>query len=72
MNQLQQAAIDIALEGHNLLLLGSAARGKTVQITCSTGIACNFYKGNACTIHQFTGISDGRYGPTEKWMLLTT
>ncbi|WAR09810.1 PIF1-like protein [Mya arenaria] len=81
MNKLQQAAIDISLEGHNLLLLGSAgtgksfvvneiakqlkARGKTVQITCSTGIACNVYKENACTIHQFTGISDGRYGPTE-------
>ncbi|WAR28374.1 PIF1-like protein [Mya arenaria] len=81
MNKLQQAAIDISLEGHNLLLLGSAgtgksfvvneiakqlkARGKTVQITCSTGIACNVYKENACTIHKFTGISDGRYGPTE-------
>jgi ATP-dependent DNA helicase PIF1 len=80
MNIGQKKAVDIVIEGHNLLLLGSAGTGKSfvineiakslkkigknVQITCSTGIACSVYKGvNACTIHQFTGISDGRYGP---------
>lgn len=78
MNIEQKQAIDIALEGHNLLLLGSAGTGKSfvvnniakclekvgkhVQITCSTGIACSVYSGKACTSHQFTGISDGRHG----------
>ena len=81
MNNLQKEAIDIAIEGHNMLLLGSAGtgksfvvndiakqlkeRGKHVQLTCSTGIACSVYREKACTIHQFTGISDGRYGPHE-------
>ncbi|XP_060594248.1 ATP-dependent DNA helicase PIF1-like, partial [Ruditapes philippinarum] len=81
MNFYQQRAVDISTEGHNLLLLGRAGtgksfvlkeivkrlrnKGKTVQITCSTGIACCVYDENACTIHQFTGISDGRHGPGE-------
>lgn len=79
MNLEQKTAFDIALKGHNLLLLGTAGTGKSflinsiakaltdigkrVQITCSTGIACSVYKGNACTIHQYTGIADGRHGP---------
>lgn len=81
MNVLQKKAFDVALEGHNLLILGSAGTGKSfvakeiarclkqkgkhVQITCSTGIACSVYGHDACTIHQFLGISDGRYGPSE-------
>ena len=59
MNEEQQSAIDMALQGHNLFLLGSAGTGKsfvikeiqkrlsetgnTVKITCSTGIACQVY-----------------------------
>lgn len=83
MNVEQKLAIEIALCGHNLLLLGAAgtgksyvireiykslkAKGQNVQIICSTGIACNVYhgEGEACTIHQFTGISDGRCGPEQ-------
>lgn len=82
MNALQNKAIDIALSGHNLLLLGPAGtgksfviskiakklteRGKHVQVTCSTGIACSVYdRMNACTIHKFLGLTDGRYGPDD-------
>lgn len=73
-------AIDLALNGHSFLILGSAGTGKSslvkriakelsssgkkVQITCSTGIACQIYC-DACTIHQFSGIGDGRFGPDE-------
>jgi ATP-dependent DNA helicase PIF1 len=42
-------------------------RGKNVQITCSTGIACTVYsrKFKVCTVHKFLGLGDGRYGPAE-------
>ena len=59
LNQNQQFALNLANEGHNLLLLGSAGTGKSfivremyeqltskrkkVQLTCSTGIACAVY-----------------------------
>ena len=80
MNLEQEQAIDMAVQGHNMLLLGSAGTGKSfvikeiekriagkgrkVQITCSTGIACHVYH-DACTIHQFLGLSDGRYDPVD-------
>lgn len=71
MNEKQQSAFDMALQGHNLLLLGLAGTGrslvvkeiqkrlsetgKTVKITCSTGIVCQVYSDCAkvSTIHQF-------------------
>ena len=59
MNPEQKQAIDMALKGHNMLLLGAAGTGKSyvineiykqlsekginVKITCSTGIACQVY-----------------------------
>ncbi|MCG8033942.1 MAG: AAA family ATPase, partial [Candidatus Thiodiazotropha taylori] len=81
LNRGQQEALELAREGHNLLIMGSAGTGKShvlteifdnlteegkkVQLTCSTGIACTIYKTryNAVTIHQFSGIEDGRYDP---------
>jgi len=37
-------------------------KGINVQITCSTGIACNVYPNmNACTVHNLLGLEDGRY-----------
>lgn len=82
MNPEQKQAIDMALKGHNMLLMGPAGtgksfvineiykqlsdKGKNVKITCSTGIACQVYSSiKACTVHQFLGLSDGRYGPDD-------
>ena len=82
MNLEQESAVKIASEGHNLLLLGFPGTGKSfvikeifknlsdqgkkVQITCSTGIACQVYPGlKACTVHQFLGLCDGRYSPED-------
>ena len=83
MNDKQKAAVKVALDGHNLSLLGSAgtgkshmlkeiskalkSQGKRVQITCSTGIAWTVYEhiDKACTVHQFLGLLDGRYMPSE-------
>ena len=82
MNPEQKQAIDMALKGHNMLLLGAAGTGKSyvineiykqlsekginVKITCSTGIACQVYGSTkACTVHQFLGLGDGRYGPDD-------
>lgn len=61
MNEEQNLAHGLAVNGHNLLLLGPAGTGKSyvvseiyrtltdsgvnVQITCSTGIACSVYTG---------------------------
>lgn len=41
--------------------------GKNVQLTCSTGIACTVYptRYNAATVHQFSGIDDGRHDPNQ-------
>lgn len=41
--------------------------GKKVQLTCSTGIACTAYPSryNATTLHQFSGIDDGRHDPNQ-------
>jgi len=78
MNPEQNLAVNLALNGHNLLILGAAGTGKSrvvadiytklndkginVQIACSTGIACNVYPNlNACTVHKFLGLEDGRY-----------
>ena len=59
LNEGQAQALEIAKDGHNLLLMGSAGTGKShvvneiydhliregkkVQLTCSTGIACSVY-----------------------------
>ena len=59
LNEGQAEALQIAREGHNLLLMGSAGTGKShvvneiydnftregkhVRLTCSTGIACSVY-----------------------------
>ena len=71
----EEKAMKLALEGHNLLMVGTAGSGKTylvnklagsliklgkhVQITCSTGIACSNYL-KATTVHKFCGLADGR------------
>jgi len=71
----EEKAMKLALEGHNLLIVGTAGSGKTylvnklaesliklgkhVQITCSTGIACSNYL-KATTVHKFCGLADGR------------
>ena len=76
MNPELKQAINMALQGHNMLLLGAAGtrksfvvneiykqlseKGRKVKITCSTGIACHVYGIKACTVHQFLGIGDGR------------
>ena len=83
LNNGQREAFEVVSEGHNLLLMGSAGtgkshvlteiydhltgKGKTVQLTCSTGIACTVYntRYNAVTLHQFTGIDDGRHDPEQ-------
>lgn len=68
MNLQQEKAINITLNGHNLLILDGAGTGKSyvlkeiqkklpdnsknAKITCSTWIACCIYK-NACTINRF-------------------
>ena len=59
-NKKQNEAFNAALGGHNLLILGAAGtgksfiikkilsqlkkKGKTVALTCSTGIACHVYE----------------------------
>ncbi|XP_060552571.1 uncharacterized protein LOC132713884 [Ruditapes philippinarum] len=41
--------------------------GKTCAVTATTGIACSVYPPqlNPMTIHRWSGIGDGRYGPSE-------
>lgn len=48
-------------------LLQTNKKGKQVALTCTTVIACFVYKDpvKATTIHQWTGINDGRYAPQE-------
>ena len=66
----QSKFIDLAVRGHNVVLLGKAGTGKTyvlkkaveilslskrVQVTSSTGISSTFFK-QARTLHSFAGI----------------
>jgi thymidine kinase len=78
MNSKQQQALDIAIAGHNLVIIGPAGTGKSfllrkikdslsslgksVKLCCSTGIACNIFD-EASTIHSFLGLCDGRFDP---------
>jgi len=80
LNEQQQEAVNLALSGHNIYLCGRAGtgksytikelhkhltdRGKVVAITCTTGIACSNFD-NACTLHRWSGIHDGRYRSDE-------
>lgn len=78
----QRAALDLALQGHNLAVIGRAGSGKShfikqlvgmlrragkvVGVTASTGMAALHLHGlEAQTIHSFSGILDGRFGPQE-------
>jgi ATP-dependent DNA helicase PIF1 len=83
MNSRQKEVLDLALAGHNLVITGQAgtgksfivgelvknlrASGRTVQLTCTTGIACLNYSHDldAQTIHRWSGIDDGRYTSKE-------
>ncbi|XP_053388253.1 uncharacterized protein LOC123543993 [Mercenaria mercenaria] len=80
LNKLQEEAVNLAITGHNLFINGPAGTGKTytikevyhrltalgtsVAITCTTGIACTNFD-NACTLHRWSGINDGRYSSSE-------
>ncbi|XP_078330779.1 uncharacterized protein LOC144624727 [Crassostrea virginica] len=75
----QLKAVSIVQGGHSLYIGGQAGVGKSylvqqifedarrrhksVQLTCTTGIACSNYPQvmNAMTIHRCSGIGDGRY-----------
>lgn len=83
LNEKQLEAFALIKEGHNVLITGSAGTGKThllkeiisycktsgktVHITCTTGIACTHFPPsfNARTIHSWAGIEDGRYDSDE-------
>ena len=78
LNKDQSRALSLVLQGHNIIIMGSAGTGKTfcvktiinelkrrkktVAVTASTGIACLQYE-NAMTIHKWSGIGDGRFSP---------
>ena len=66
--------MEFASQGHNLFITGQGgvgksevvkrivqslkARGKTVGVICSSGIACQVYdRGLASTVHSFYGLS---------------
>ena len=72
----QNLCVEKSLEGHNMLIQGKAGTGKShvvckvdkslaragkqVRIICSTGMACDVFKGkvlnNPSTVHSFLGI----------------
>ena len=68
----QQRTVYLAKEGHNICIFGRAgvgksttilaikdalqAKGESVQIVCSTGIACESYGGTAKTVHSQYGL----------------
>jgi len=76
LNKLQNEALNLAITGHNLFLNGPSGTGKThcikeiakkltetgktVAITCTTGIACSNFS-CATTLHRWSGIHDGRF-----------
>ena len=76
LNTAQLEALQNALSGHNLIILGAAGTGKTylvseiakslkkqgksVALTATTGISCCLYD-EAQTIHRWSGIGDGRH-----------
>ena len=84
LNSDQSRALSHVLDGHNVVIMGSAGTGKTfciktavnelkrrkmnVAVTASTGIACLQYN-NAMTIHKWSGIGDGRY--CHFWVLIS-
>jgi len=75
MEDQQKVALKVALDGHNLLLLGQSGtgksfvvreiskalqtEGKSVSITATTGVASLSIGG--ITIHSWSGIGDGRF-----------
>lgn len=88
LNEKQKIALKMAIDGHNLAVLGSPCTGKTfllnrifeelkrkgknVQITCSTGISCSNFSGQAQTVHRWAGLQDGRYTASELQNLIKT
>lgn len=84
LNKSQSSALETVLSGHNVLIAGTAGtgksfligeivkecqkKGKTVALTCTTGIACCVYQDmclHASTLHRWSGIEDGRHSPSE-------
>ena len=74
LNGDQEEILEFASQGHNLFITGQGgvgksevvkrivqslkARGKTVGVICSSGIACQVYdRGLASTVHSFYGLS---------------
>lgn len=71
MDELQENAVNLAINGHSFFLTGAAGTGKTftlkniisalrekdkrVAITASTAMAADHLDSNATTIHSFTG-----------------
>ncbi|KAL3861919.1 hypothetical protein ACJMK2_007931 [Sinanodonta woodiana] len=86
MNKSQLFAVEKAVEGHNIILLGQSGTGKSfvvkeiqkklsgagknVSVTGTTGIAALNVKG--CTVHSWSGIGDGRYDSDELCQKLLT
>ncbi|XP_071176509.1 uncharacterized protein [Mytilus edulis] len=89
MDEEQEQAFNLIVSGHNLLLTGQAgtgksyviktavkhlrSTGKTVALTCSTGIATSVFEDeHACTLHKWAGLEDGRYQNDELLHLILT
>jgi hypothetical protein len=87
LNSKQGEAFNLCQDGHNVCITGKGgtgktftvksivrglrARGKSVAITCSTGIACTQYSDlGAVTLHSWGGFHDGRYGNAELQRLI--
>ncbi|KAL3891280.1 hypothetical protein ACJMK2_003544 [Sinanodonta woodiana] len=86
MNKSQLFAVEKAVEGHNIILLGQSGTGKSfvgkkiqkklsgagknVSVTGTTGIAALNVKG--CTMHSWSGIGDSRYDSDELCQKLFT
>ena len=81
LNADQQRAFDFICQGHNAFVTGKAGtgkthllgrifddispQGKTVSVTCTTGIACKSLppRLKAVTLHSFAGVKEGRGPP---------
>lgn len=76
LTQLQEKAVNIAIDGHSIVVTGQAGVGKTfllkhvqtalenngkkVATTASTGVASKSMK-HGMTIHKWAGLEDGRH-----------
>jgi Cdc6-like AAA superfamily ATPase len=74
LNKEQIIVMDLAMDGHNVFVVGKPGTGKTytvkrvvsilkqtkqVTITCTTGMACSLYD-DGMTLHSFAGIQNSR------------